>query len=76
MIIGLYLCGALASSGIWLSTFLKDESTPKTDMASWVVILVATVIWPLSVPLAIRERYAKQTHLPLLESTLDVVTES
>ena len=72
MMIGLYLCGAVASSGIWLSAFLKDESTPKTDIVSWVVILVATVMWPLAVPLAIRERHAKHAELPLLESTLDV----
>ncbi|NEP47291.1 MAG: hypothetical protein F6K35_52160 [Okeania sp. SIO2H7] len=76
MILGLYLCGALASSGIWLSAFLKDETTPKTDVASWVVILVATMIWPLSVPLSIRERQAKHDEFPLLESTLDVVPES
>ena len=76
MIASLYLCGALASSGIWLSAFLKDESTPKTDVASWVVVLIATLIWPLAVPLAIRERYSKHPDLPLLESSLDVVAES
>ena len=76
MIVGLYLCGALASSGIWLSAFLKDETTAKTDVASWVVILIATMIWPLSVPLSIRERYAKQDDFPMLEPTLDVVPES
>ena len=76
MIIGFYMCGALASSGIWLSAFMKDQSTPKTDVASWVVIMVATIIWPISVPLAIRERYAKNAELPLLDATLDVVAES
>ena len=76
MIIGLYLCGALASSSIWLSAFLKDETTPKTDVASWVVILIASLIWPLSVPLSIRERYGQQDKFPMLEPTLDVVPES
>ena len=76
MIVGLYLCGALASSGIWLSAFLQDETTPKTDGVSWVVILIASIIWPLSVPLSLRERYAKQDEFPMLEPTLDVVPEA
>lgn len=76
MIIGLYMFGALASSGIWLSAFLKDKNTPKTDTASWMVIAIATIIWPISVPLAIRERSSKYAELPALESTLDIVAES
>ena len=76
MIAILYLFGALASSGIWLSAFLKDDSTPKSDVASWVVIAIATIIWPVSVPLAIRERAARNERSPLLEATLDVATES
>lgn len=78
MIASLYFCGALASSGIWLSAFLKDESTPKSDTASWVVLVIATILWPVAVPLAIRERSTKNNRLLLMESSLDldIVTES
>lgn len=76
MIIGLYVCGAFAACSVWLSAFLRDESTPKSDVFSWMVIAIATITWPLSIPLSIRERSVKQEQLLLAETTLDMIAES
>ncbi|MFZ1029575.1 MAG: hypothetical protein WAN66_25505 [Limnoraphis robusta] len=41
-----------------LKTFLKDQSTPKTDTSSWIVLGLATVLWPIVLPLSYLERQA------------------
>lgn len=54
-----YLTGALLVFGLSLQAFLKDSSTPKTDRASWLVILVATVLWPIVLPSMLRKKLLK-----------------
>ncbi len=39
----------------WLSLFLRDATTPKTDKTSWLVLLIAPLFWPLVLPIAIWE---------------------
>jgi len=64
MVASVYCFGALASSGFWLSAFLRDETTPNTHVASWVLVAIATVIWPLAVPLSMAELMSKRdSHL-------------
>ncbi len=50
-----YLCGILIFFSYWLVFFLKDNTTPKNHLLSWIVLTIAAVIWPLSAPLAIVE---------------------
>jgi hypothetical protein len=32
--------------------FLSDQETPKTDPTSWVVLAIASILWPVSFPLS------------------------
>jgi hypothetical protein len=41
-----------------LKIFLKDKSTPKTDTSSWIVLGLATLLWPITLPLSYLERQA------------------
>ena len=43
----------------WLSLFLLDRETPKNHLLSWVVLIVASLLWPLTVPRAIMELASK-----------------
>lgn len=55
----LYLLGASLVFCIALDAFLKDESTPKSDVLSWLVLLVATLIWPVVLPRLIWKKFQK-----------------
>ena len=33
-----------------LHAFLEDESTPKTHLDSWVMVVVASTLWPITLP--------------------------
>jgi hypothetical protein len=54
-----YLTGALLSFSYALQAFLKDASTPKTDVFSWLVIAIATLLWPVVLPSMIRKKLMK-----------------
>ena len=60
-----YILGMITSGGCWLLFFLRDEETPKTDVASWVVLIVASIFWPISVPLSYIELMTKMKVDPL-----------
>lgn len=76
MMLNIYLIGALASSGIWLSAFFKDQTTSKFDTTSWTIVVIATILWPVSVPLSLKERYSKNLTMLMAEPSLDVAAES
>ncbi len=61
----LYTTGALLVFGLSLRAFLKDSSTPKTDLLSWMVLLVATLLWPLALPSILRKKLLKPAPVPL-----------
>ncbi|HBB35801.1 MAG TPA: hypothetical protein DDZ80_22250 [Cyanobacteria bacterium UBA8803] len=45
----------------WLKVFLKDtELSPQERRASWRVLIVATIFWPLVLPIAYLEKRAKR----------------
>ncbi|HEY9627965.1 MAG TPA: hypothetical protein V6C84_11735 [Coleofasciculaceae cyanobacterium] len=52
----LYITGAAVVFGTLLHAFLKDTTTPKTHVASWMVLAVATILWPIALPSMIRKR--------------------
>ena len=50
-----YLSGSIIFFCYWLVFFLKDKTTPNSHLISWVVLIIAAAIWPLSAPLAMIE---------------------
>ncbi len=36
----------------WSMLFYLDRSTPKTDLISWGVLLIAPLLWPIVLPLS------------------------
>jgi hypothetical protein len=61
----LYLAGATVVFGILLNAFLRDTTTPKTHVASWLVLAIATIAWPIVLPSMIRKRLQKDRVLEL-----------
>ena len=52
----LYFTGAAVVFGILINAFLKDVTTPKNHVASWIFLTVATLLWPITLPSMIRKR--------------------
>jgi len=46
-----------------LLTFVNDRSTPKTDLRSWLVLLVASALWPIIAPKLSRILFRKIARL-------------
>lgn len=53
----LYLFPASIVFSIALCEFIKDESTPKMHVTSWVLIALASMIWPLTLPCILLKKY-------------------
>ena len=43
----------------WFSLFMADKSTPKNDFASWMIILIAPLFWPIVLPVSAIELITK-----------------
>lgn len=52
MLMIIYTLGALTTSTLLLATFLMDGTTPMTHAGSWLVVLIASLVWPLVLPLS------------------------
>jgi hypothetical protein len=65
----LYFSGATLVFGILLNAFLKDKSTPKSDVTSWLVVLIGTLVWPLVLPSMILKQLPKRVALKLKYTT-------
>ena len=52
--LGLYMLGAMLMLGIYLTLFLSDRTTPLSDRGSWFVLLLATLLWPVVLPLSFK----------------------
>jgi len=61
----LYFTGATLVFGILLGAFLRDNSTPKSDVNSWLVVLIGTLVWPLVLPSMILKQLPKRVALKL-----------
>lgn len=53
----IYLIGATCTSGILLNAFLRDRSTPKTDLLSWKLLLVASLVWFIILPYILCQKW-------------------
>ena len=62
----LYTVGALFGFGLLLQAFLRDRSTAKTDRISWLVLLVATVVWPVVLPSILVKKLNPILHLSVV----------
>ncbi|WP_088893068.1 hypothetical protein [Leptolyngbya ohadii] len=45
-----YSLGATLTFGILLDAFHRDTEAPKTDVLSWAVLIIATLIWFITLP--------------------------
>jgi hypothetical protein len=61
----LYVTGALLVFGFSLQAFLRDTSTPKTDRLSWMVLIVASLFWPITLPSIVRKKLKKPAPVAL-----------
>ncbi len=61
----LYFTGAAVVFGILINAFLKDATTPKNHVASWIFLTVATLLWPIALPSMIRKRFQRAEVLDL-----------
>lgn len=43
----------------WFSLFIADKTTPKSDFASWIIILIAPLFWPIVLPISALELMTK-----------------
>ncbi|NEQ99200.1 MAG: hypothetical protein F6K30_21195 [Cyanothece sp. SIO2G6] len=75
MLFSFYCLGAMVSSYVWLSAFLRDETTPNSDVFSWIIVAIATVSWPLSVPLALKELHSRKSKLAETDRILEEMVD-
>ena len=53
----------------WLGLFMADKSTPKTHIASWLILLIAPLFWPIVIPASIVELLTKSaSEMPSIAS--------
>lgn len=55
-----YLVGSLASFCISLKAFIEDQTTPLEDQTSWSVLILVTLLWPITMPISILELVNKK----------------
>lgn len=67
-----YLTMTLAVFSLWFSLFLLDKTTPKNDLISWIVLLIAPWFWPIVLPLSIRELVVKITNKENCQDSIQV----
>jgi threonine/homoserine/homoserine lactone efflux protein len=58
-LIALYLPVACVLFCIFLSGFLTDDSASKTDLISWMAVLIGAVFFPIVIPVALTEKLLK-----------------
>ncbi|MGL5082767.1 MAG: hypothetical protein ACRC8A_14875 [Microcoleaceae cyanobacterium] len=51
----LYAIGVFTAFGYWFKLLLQDSTTSNFDRTSWIVLLGAAAIWPVSVPSSLLE---------------------
>ncbi|MDY7019876.1 MAG: hypothetical protein SWJ54_00760 [Cyanobacteriota bacterium] len=48
-----YFFIALIAFGMWFAIFLNDSTTPLDDRVSWIVLVLASLFWPITLPSSI-----------------------
>lgn len=60
-----YSIGAALFFTAWLKFFKKDNNlSNKEQQLSWIILLVATVFWPIVVPISYLELLSAKTRVP------------
>lgn len=36
----------------WFMLFYQDQSTPNNDLISWFLLLIASLLWPITLPIS------------------------
>jgi hypothetical protein len=67
--VSVYLSIALIVFLILLVLFVSDRQTPLTDRTSWMVLLLATIFWPISVPISLLELTSRKPASSIEPST-------
>jgi hypothetical protein len=57
LLMTLYLIPTVFVFSTALQAFLKDESTPNHQVSSWVLVVVAALLWPVTLPAIINHRW-------------------
>ncbi len=47
-----YLTISLITFCFWLVIFWQDNTTPKNHLLSWIVLLIASIFWPIVLPIS------------------------
>jgi hypothetical protein len=42
-----------------LEALLKDSTTPNNSLEAWIFVIVATLIWPITLPIILRQKVLK-----------------
>ena len=56
-----YLTVSAAFFFYWLKLFWSDKSTPKSDLISWIILIIAPLLWPISFPASVLELMTKSS---------------
>ncbi|VEP13059.1 conserved hypothetical protein [Hyella patelloides LEGE 07179] len=59
----------------WLGLFIADRSTPNTHIASWLILFVAPLFWPIVLPISIVELMTKSSGQETQDSSVDETAE-
>ncbi len=49
----------LLTFSIAFHAFIKDHSTPKTDLTSWIMLMLILVLWPITLPRILWKKYSQ-----------------
>ncbi|MGB3404850.1 MAG: hypothetical protein WBA77_19350 [Microcoleaceae cyanobacterium] len=52
----------------YFQRFIQDPTTKNSDQASWLVIIIASLLWPVSLPLSVLEKNTNKTKSSLYDS--------
>ncbi|CCQ55100.1 MULTISPECIES: hypothetical protein [Crocosphaera] len=52
IVISYYWAVALLIFSMWFKLFWADETTPRNDLSSWVVLIVGASLWVVVLPFA------------------------
>ncbi len=56
----------------YLQNFLKDTTTANSDSASWSVLILASLFWPISLPLSKLERNVQKAQSSYSDSNTQI----
>ncbi len=57
-----YLTVSVAFFLYWLQLFWNDKSPPKSDLFSWMILVIAPLLWPVSFPASVLELMTKSSN--------------